>query len=222
MNTVTERNFGLLIAYVLPGFVVVWQLGTYSPVIRPWLETGDPGSPTVGGFLYVTLASIAAGLMVSALRWLVLDTIHHRTGVERPVWDFSRLPWKLRAFEEVVENHYRHYQFYGNMLVAIVLVTPVPRSFDGLLPVNPFLRAAILSILLGVFFVASRDTLRKYYARTSVLLRSSGWSKETRHGERMAPQERQRHVQGRRATQDPKERPISPGHEGQEHTGRAS
>jgi len=36
-----------------------------------------------------TLASVAAGLSVSAVRWLVLDTVHHRTGVRQPSWDFS-------------------------------------------------------------------------------------------------------------------------------------
>ncbi|MFW6114310.1 MAG: hypothetical protein ACOC7K_01065 [bacterium] len=79
----------------------------------------SPG--TVGGFLYVTMASMAAGMLVSALRWLVIDTIHHRSGVAPPELDFSTFENKHAAFAILAENHYRYAQHYGNLLVALLL-----------------------------------------------------------------------------------------------------
>ena len=76
MTDVSARNFGYLVAYIIPGFTVVTAAGAYSPIVRSWLGTAPPG-PTVGGFLYVTLASVAAGMAANALRWLILDAIHH-------------------------------------------------------------------------------------------------------------------------------------------------
>ena len=54
MREVTGRNFGLLIAYILPGFVSLWGLAEFSPSVKSWLaaSTATPGAmPTVGGFL---------------------------------------------------------------------------------------------------------------------------------------------------------------------------
>src|SRR5688500_13556261 len=76
-------------------------------------------APSVGGFLYVTLASTAAGLLVSAVRWSVVDRLYHRTGISEPHWEFAQLSDRLPAFLAVVDNHYRYYQFYANMLVAL-------------------------------------------------------------------------------------------------------
>ena len=65
MTDVSGRNFGLLIAYVLPGFVSLCGMAELSPNMKSWLVTGSMTNgvaPTVGGFLYLTLASVAAGL----------------------------------------------------------------------------------------------------------------------------------------------------------------
>ena len=75
------NDFGLLIAYVLPGFVALWG-GTYvSESLRTWIGSSATEGPTLGGFLYMTVGSIAAGLTVSTVRWMVIDTLHHATGV---------------------------------------------------------------------------------------------------------------------------------------------
>ena len=67
-----------------------------------------------------------------------------------------------------MENHYRYYQFYANMLVALAIAYPTWRisTCSGLFqPVD-------LAFLLveGVFLAASRDALRRYYQRSATLL----------------------------------------------------
>lgn len=47
---------------------------------------------------------------------MFVDTIHHATGLRLPAWDFSL---RLQAYQLLVEFHYRYYQFFANMLIAL-------------------------------------------------------------------------------------------------------
>lgn len=122
MSELSEKNFGLLIAYVLPGFVTLWGISRFSPTVESWIVMDGAGAPTVAGFMYVTLASIGAGLTISAIRWALIDSLHHATGIEPPRWDFAKLDERFEGFTGLVENHYRYYQFYSNMLIAVAIV----------------------------------------------------------------------------------------------------
>lgn len=163
-------NFGLVIAYLVPGFMALLGAASFSSTIRSWLSSVPPNAPTVGGFLYLTIGSIAAGLTVSTVRWAIVDTIHHWTGVAAPSLNFAKLGQNTSAFTVLIEIHYRYYQFYSNMLVSIAVIFTARRIQAGgflgsLAPLDLGLAA-----LAVVFFLGSRDTLKKYYARTSQLL----------------------------------------------------
>ncbi len=165
MQSLQSQNFGLLIAYLLPGFVGLWGISHVSVTVERWLA-GDASGPTVGGFLYVTLASVGVGLTVSTLRWLVIDTIHHFTGISQPPWNFSRLSDRTTAFQTLIEIHYRYYQFYGNSCIAVIVVVVLRWWAEGF-----DLRELLGSLaLIALFFWASRDTLQKYYQRVEGLL----------------------------------------------------
>ena len=75
-------------------------------------------APTIGGFLYLTVASLAAGMTVSAIRWAVVDTLHSLTGLPLPPLDFSRLGKNVAAYGLLIQIHYVHYQFYSNEAIA--------------------------------------------------------------------------------------------------------
>jgi hypothetical protein len=170
MKEVSSSNFGLLIAFLLPGFVALFGVSFFSETVRTWLTVASADAPTVGGFLYVTLASLAAGLTVSTVRWAIIDTVHHCTGVRQPNWDFSRLQDNIAAYQVLNEFHYKFYQFYGNMLISLVFVYATMRMSLGVWA-SPLGRFDIGFLLLGVvFFAGSRDALRKYYSRVEMLL----------------------------------------------------
>ena len=175
------KNFGVLIAFLLPGLVTLLGIAPYSATVRSWFGTPATAAPTVGGFLYVTLAAIGLGMTTSVIRWLVLDWLHHHTGIRPPEWDFSGLQDNLDGFMALVENHYRYYQFYGNMLVAQV-ITAIGYAVRPTLPSEE--SRLVLPIILGLtalFYVASRDTLAKYYDRAGTLLRAA----QTPRGEKI-------------------------------------
>ena len=169
MSDLTGKNFGLLIAYVLPGFVALWGVGRFSKTVDSWITASQQHAPTVGGFLYVTLASLALGLTVSAVRWATIDTLHHKTGIKPPSLEFSTLGDKLDGFHGLVENHYRYYQFYSNMFVSLVVVFLAVADFPKDLCEIGLPTAGCLFLEL-VFLAGSRDALRKYYARAERLL----------------------------------------------------
>lgn len=165
------NDFGLLIAYVLPGFTALWGAQPFTGGDALWQATAG-SSATVAGFLFSTIAAIIAGLTVSTVRWLTLDWIHHRTGIRPAAWNFARLADRTAAFSMLLEGHYRYYQWYSNMVVALAWVFLARRA-----TVVPWwsLGATDLGLLAAIvlFFLGSRDTLRKYYARSGELLKGT-------------------------------------------------
>jgi len=167
LQSVTNENFGPLIAYLIPGATVLVGVSRFFPTLRVWLAVTPADSPTIGGFLYLTVASLGAGMTVSAVRWLVIDRLHHRTGIPAPTLDFARLGSNVDGLTILIDIHYRHYLFHANMVIALAAGYVCYRLGTG----APIGLADLVAILVeAVFFVTSRDNLRKYYARSQQLL----------------------------------------------------
>lgn len=162
MKDISNSNFGLLIAYALPGFVVIWGLSGLWPVSPVCL--GDVSAcstlPSLVGFFNTAVGAITAGMVVSAIRFVLIDTAHHLTGLQRPALDGATLQQNIGAVNLVVDNHYRYYQFHANLLIAGSIAYAAhlyqSGSFHGL--------TASLAVFLGVIlWLTTRDNLRKYY-----------------------------------------------------------
>jgi len=163
------RQFGLFIAYLLPGFIGLAGLAPLAPAVTVWLLPENSASPGVASPLYALTAAATVGMILSCFRWALIDFIHQKTGVRPPDWDDSRLDQRLDAFAYLVENHYRYYQFYANMVIALLWAYPVHR----LLQTSKLLGLGTdlgVFITCAVLFAGSRDALAKYYVRTSRLI----------------------------------------------------
>lgn len=169
MQSVTNANFGPLVAYLLPGATVLLGLSPFSPLVRSWFATSPAGTPTIGGFLFLTVASIGVGMTVSAIRWLIIDTLHHLTGLTLPPQDFSRLGPNVEAFGLLIEIHYRHYLAYSNEVIALAIAYGCYRVNLGATAMIGWVDTLFV-FLEVVFFAASRDTLRRYHVRSRQLL----------------------------------------------------
>lgn len=172
MKEPSLTDFGLLIAYLLPGGIGLFGLGQISPDVQTWLGTAALTSVTVGGFLTATLIAVGVGLLASTVRWLLIDPLYHRTGIKPPTWDFAYLAERVEAYQLLVEIHYRYYQFYANSLVATCFAYFAWRSRAGYGLAPRLADLALLAVLL-LFVAASRDTLRKYYGRAGSLLQGA-------------------------------------------------
>jgi len=69
MTDAVGTHFGLVIAYVLPGFMTLWGLRYLSPEVQRWLSSAPSGFANLDIVLFVTLASIATGLVVTHYGW---------------------------------------------------------------------------------------------------------------------------------------------------------
>jgi len=136
--------------------------------------------------MYVTLASLAAGLTVSAVRWALVDSFHHATGVKPPTWNFTDLDDRLQGFLALVENHYRYYQFYANMAVAVAATSCATLASESAGLCQPSWQHIGFILLELVFLAGSRDSLRKYYRRVEQLLPSSNNERNQNQDERIS------------------------------------
>ena len=169
VKDVTSNNFGVMIAYLVPGAIALWGLSSFSPSMRAWFASTPTDAPTISGFLYLTVASLAVGMTVTAIRWACVDLVHSVTGIKAPDLDFSQLPGKVDAYRLLIEIHYVHYQFYSNALTATAIAWICHRiTLESKCQLSWIDPAFI--VVDAIFFLTSRDTLRKYLNRTGQLL----------------------------------------------------
>lgn len=167
MKPVTHQSLGIAIAYLIPGFAVMAAISLHLPPVHIWLGASGPEAPTVGGFLYITVASLATGLFLNSTRGLVLDPLYHRLGVRKNAWDYSRLQSNLAAVEFVLAYQYRYYQFTGNMFLAALFAYPaLELAASTWSAARTFAAAMILSVL----FFSARRLLDTYYRRLDEIL----------------------------------------------------
>ena len=168
-SATTTKQFGLIVAYVLPGFIALAGLTPLFPAVARWLRPVGDGDFGVGPPLYAVLAATALGLILSCFRWLLIDHLHYWMGVRRPAWDDRRLDAVLGGFDYLVQSHFRYYEFCGNTLLALLFAY----GFNRVLRTFTFLGIGTdlgMLVLLSVLFAASRDALAKYYTRTDRLV----------------------------------------------------
>lgn len=170
MSDTSGKQFGILIAYILPGFIVLIGLTPVFPLISQWLKPIDAqGGLGLGPPLYAILGATALGLILSCFRWLLIDRIHGWMGVRRPVWNDRHLEGRLGGFDYLVLNHFRYHEFCGNTLLATLSVYILNRASHSLHFLNPGTDVA-MAILAIVLFAASRDALKNYYSRSGRLV----------------------------------------------------
>lgn len=175
MKDITEKNFGVLIAFGLPGFLLLWGLSFSLNDVASWLSKSSASEgPTVAGFLYATLGSLALGLLISAVRWLVVDSILHFyykriRSKPLPQINFAKLKTAdvFAAFQGIIDNHYRYYQYYSNTLVALVTAFVAYLKFGQKSP-GPYTWITVIIAFIALL-LASKDSFKKYYVRAAAV-----------------------------------------------------
>jgi len=169
MPDTSNRQFTLIIAYILPGFLSLAGVVPLLPAVGAWLRPVPQGDFGVGPTVYALLSAMAAGMVISCVRWVLLDHLHNWMGVNRSRRDDSRLAEVLNGYDYLIQIHWRYYEFAGNALIALLFAYILNRSLHTLptLGLGTDLGVVILSLVL---VAASRDALAKYYLRTSRLV----------------------------------------------------
>lgn len=169
MSNISGRQFGLIVAFIIPGFIGLAGLAPLVPLVGEWLQPVNLGAFGIGPTIYALMAATAVGMILSCLRWLVVDHVLEWSGIRDAAIDFRQFGNHLEAFDYLSDNHYRYYQFYANTLVAILVAYPI----DRLLRTSPVLGTPTdigIFFLSVVLFLGSRDALSKYRSRASQLV----------------------------------------------------
>ena len=112
-------DFGVVIAFLAPGFVAFKALSSVSPMASEWLNLSAHGQQNLGVFLFVGLASLSLGLAVSGVRALLLDYVFFRLlDARQPPVDWKKVK-DAALLITVRDGYYRYFQFYGNVAVAV-------------------------------------------------------------------------------------------------------
>jgi hypothetical protein len=163
----SSLDFGVVIAFLAPGFVAFHGASYHAPTARAWMAAAAEKEQSVGVFLFVLLASLSIGLVVSGVRALTIDKLlrlRHlpkRLVVPPLSLDWSKVDEKrLSVLLTIRDAHYRHYQFYSNTLVALLLwaCARACAAGPGLLWQHwTLIAAAVVALLLS-----ARESLLRY------------------------------------------------------------
>lgn len=149
MKDVTSTSFGLLMAYLLPGLVGLYSIGFWSDSVRDMFRTFLAAQWQVGLFLLLLAAALITGLLVGALRWVLVDTIAKDKQLAPESFKKLANDTRFSAFCYVVDENFRYHQFWGGMVLVM------PLFFCGLLRQSwGVLSCWTASLLLSAFLSA--------------------------------------------------------------------
>jgi len=133
-------DFGLLIAYFVPGFILLMALRFWVGYVDTLLAEVDKHEHRVVSTLTIVALAIVLGMMISSLRFAMVDASFHVSAIYPcPLWDKTDCPQnepltrhdpiysrfvdegRLNALVMAEQNDKRPYQFYGNTLIAIMI-----------------------------------------------------------------------------------------------------
>ncbi|MFI6155873.1 hypothetical protein ACIBCA_24670 [Kitasatospora sp. NPDC051170] len=169
----TISTFGLLIAYLLPGFLVLYGVSFWSPQVEGLFNTFRAAKSDVGLSLLMLMASLTAGLILSPMRHLLYEVWCRFGAAKLESADFQKLgeAGKLDSFRTVVDEHYRHHQFYGHCSLAILPVAAGLVRTQGSHSTNGAWLVSLSSVAVEAALIyAARNTYKKYVDRAKIVL----------------------------------------------------
>ena len=192
-------DFGVLIAYAVPGALALGGLASSSPPLRALLARAYSSESTIGPTTLLLIASVVVGMILDVLRasWLELSfkidlqklrfpALKHahfgRAKRADPCYTKLATKERLGAYLEAKARDWRPYQFYGNTLLAILIFFPglvkaelVPDPINNL---SGLLLAVVTLFVLGTLYVAARVSFYRFMS-TVVDFNALGQPSET-------------------------------------------
>jgi hypothetical protein len=123
-------DFGLFVAYFIPGVIGLIGLTYFSAGAREILDGITGKEMSTGGFLVGAIVVLILGMSLSILRFATIDASFRvaipclAPPMKRINPNFENLitEGRLSAYNEAKAADKRPYQFYGNTLLALILV----------------------------------------------------------------------------------------------------
>lgn len=170
-----DRVFAVTIAFLLPGLAVLVGAATVNPVIVAWFG-GASTNPSLVGFLFVALAALAIGLVVTSLRWFAFERIAWPlVGMlvkpSAPI-DESKRREHYAEYEDLRFQHYYHYLASANMAVAVPIAVCIWLGWSDPFPAVGRVAIVVAFATVGIVILteAAREAIARYCDRRLRLL----------------------------------------------------
>ena len=168
------RSFGLIISFLVPGMLGLYAASLHVPVLQDWFNAAASSQSTVGGFLFITIASSGMGVFISGVRWFCLEKLisqgiptDHDAG-QRRTSDTEA------AYQNIRRHHYDFYLFYSNTLVALAALwlswIPSTGLFSQPVVARPLVFTGLAFGAGFVLYASARDAYRRYQEKRTKIL----------------------------------------------------
>jgi hypothetical protein len=158
MKDITTTSFGLIIAYLLPGFVGLYGMSFWFSGLRQVYSAFLTAQSTVGLFLLVVVAALVAGLVVNSLRWAIYESWRcdglspdelAKLGADEKI---------LNAYLQRIDENFRYYQFSAGFSIGLPILYagwlstswPCVGSYLKVGSLLAFLAVEVVSVSAGV------------------------------------------------------------------------
>jgi hypothetical protein len=157
----TGLNFGLVIAYLIPGFLATYAVASRVSTVDALLG-GPKRVPDAASVVPLVLIAVGVGIIINAISAVVIRNLIHLSGVKEEEEFVTRKlrDEDIRRYDHMVEATFRYHQFYSNMLIAVVLLAPIWLLWP--LQDN-ILRNASFLVVVVVLSSTARDSLQQFY-----------------------------------------------------------
>ncbi|MGE3509767.1 MAG: hypothetical protein AB7N65_12880 [Vicinamibacterales bacterium] len=161
-SALTDRLIQGVMAYVVPGGVVLFAVATGSETVQRWFAGASSG-PTLAGFAFVLTGALALGFVLNAVRYCIFEEIPwfgRRLVEPTPPLNETKRTDCAAAYRDLRRSHYDHYLGAANLAVALPIGLALWKGLDtsginwpSLITMSVLVAAA--TIALGVAAVSA-------------------------------------------------------------------
>jgi hypothetical protein len=181
MKDLNIKSFGLLIAYLLPGFACIFCFAFWIDSFKNLIDGFMSTNSDFGSFLFVLLLALLFGLILNAFRWIIYERwLLRKHTIPEDYYQELIKHDNLQAIHSTLDENFRYHQFYGNISIVFLgfFFEFIKRTFFN--PPESSERHNILVIIaIGFLLVilelvivsAAKQSFKRYVNRSKSILK---------------------------------------------------
>ncbi len=181
MKELNIKSFGLIIAYLLPGFACIFCFAFWIDSFEDLINGFMSANSDFGSFLFILLLALLLGLILNAFRWIIYERWFLRKHkIPEDCYQELIKHDNLQAIYATLDENFRYHQFYGNISIIFLgfFIEFIKRSFlslsKGYERYNLLVIAGIGSLLVIVELVlvsTATQSFKRYVKRSKSILK---------------------------------------------------
>ena len=185
-------SFGIIIAYLLPGFIGLYSISPFSATVSSLLLSSN-GAPSLSAIIPIIFLSLTLGMIINAIGFSTLRKVLLKKGIDPPSpIDYSRLTAnKLPVLQRISDNNYRYFECYCNLFISICMLILSKISTPFISQINEY-KLPILILFLVVVLIVLYNV--GYYAYSVYSVRMKALLGEEQNNENSKRKEKDMYI----------------------------